>query len=186
MIEFEEKVIESIIKDFEIDLGNSNFMDTIRTCIPLFGEKIINEWKEKVKIYPNKLAIKNIEKSLETIDNTQVMLFIQRDNPTLLYEYIVNLQKNIYLIILALNSQYFPTFKWMYNSFETFNIKPRNIEQRFRHVFECSPNEAFETVSSIITETIVLINKIYPEINTDIVKDRMNTSRKVYDSPIIL
>lgn len=53
----------------------------------------------------------------------------------------------------------------MYKSLESFKIKIDNVEQRFREVFNCSINEAFENTLSIMFETIDMINNIYPEIN---------------------
>jgi len=176
-LEQEEEVIKSVIKDFEIDFGSSNAIDTIRTCIPMFGEEIINSWKAKVKEYPRQIAIENINKALQSIDSTQVELYLQRENSTLLFEHIANLQKSIFLILLALNNEYFPTFKWMYKSLESFKIKPDNIEQRFRYVFNYSPKEAFENTLVIMFETFDMINKIYPEINTTIVLSKLKSDR---------
>ncbi|RMD02857.1 nucleotidyltransferase domain-containing protein [Clostridium autoethanogenum] len=127
-VEDEEDTIKGVLVDLKTDFGYSNAMDTIRTCIPLFGEKIVYSWKDRAKGYPKELAIKNIKESLQSIDSTQAELYIQRQNSTLIYEHIANLQKNIFLILLALNKLYFPTFKWMYKSLETFKIKPENIE----------------------------------------------------------
>ena len=176
-LEQEEEVIKSVIKDFEIDFGSSNAIDTIRTCIPMFGEEIINSWKAKVKEYPRQIAIENINKALQSIDSTQVELYLQRENSTLLFEHIANLQKSIFLILLALNNEYFPTFKWMYKSLESFKIKPDNIEQRFRYVFNYPPKEAFEKTLVIMFETFDMINKIYPEINTNIVLSKLKSDR---------
>ncbi len=180
----EEEVIKSVIKDFEVDFGSSNAIDTIRTCIPMFGEEIINAWKTKAKEYPTQIAIENINKVLQSIDSTQVELYLQRENPTLLFEHIANLQKSIFLILLALNKEYFPTFKWMYKALEGFKIKPDNIEKRFRDVFNYSPEEAFDNTLVIMFETLEMINKIYPEINTSIVLSKLKSARIPHIHPI--
>ena len=123
-IKDEEDAIKGVIIDLKTDFSISNAMDTIRTCIPLYGEEIVSYWKLRAKEYPTELAIKNIKESLQSIDITQAEIYIQRQNSTLLYELIVNLHKNLFLILLALNKQYFPTFKWMYKALETFKIIP--------------------------------------------------------------
>jgi predicted nucleotidyltransferase len=180
----EEQVIKSITENFEIDLGSSNAMDTIRTCIPLFGEEIIYSWKNRAKEYPNAIAIKNIKESLNGIDGTQVELYLERQNSTLIYENISNLQKSIFLIFLALNKQYFPTFKWMYKSFETLKIKPKNIEQRFRDIFTYPPRKAYDNTLSIMMETLDIINEIYPEIDTNVVLGKLKSARIPHDNPV--
>jgi hypothetical protein len=180
----EEQVIKSITEDFEIDFGSSNAMDTIRTCIPLFGEEIIYIWKNRAKEYPNEIAIKNIKESLQGIDSTQAELYLERQNSTLIYEHISNLQKSIFLIFLALNKQYFPTFKWMYKSFEVLKIKPENIEQRFRDIFTYPPRKAYENTLEIMMETLDIINEIYPEIDTNVVLGKLKSARIPHDNPV--
>ncbi|WP_066507584.1 DUF4037 domain-containing protein [Abyssisolibacter fermentans] len=180
----EEEVIKSVTKDFEIDFGSSNAMDTIRTSIPLFGEEIIYSWKDKAKEYPKEIAIKNIKESLKSIDSTHVELYLQRQNSTLINEHIAHLQKNIFLILLALNNEYFPTFKWMYKSLETFKIKPENIEQRFRDIFTYPPRKAFENTLIIMLETLHIINEVYSEINTNIVLSKLKSARIAHNHPV--
>lgn len=183
-LEQEEEVIKSVIKDFEIDFGSSNAIDTIRTCIPMFGEEIISSWKAKAKEYPRQIAINNISKALQSIDGRQAELYLQRENSTLLFEHIANLQKSIFIILLALNKEYFPTFKWMYKSLQSFKIKPDNVEQRFRDVFKYPIKEAFENILTIMFDTLDMINKMYPEINTNIVLSKLKSARIPHVHPI--
>lgn len=183
-VDDEENAIEGVIIDLKTDFGYSNAMDTIRTCIPLFGEETVCSWKKRAEEYPKKIAIKNIKESLQSIDSTQAELYIKRENSTLIYEQIANLQKNIFLILLALNKEYFPTFKWMYKSLETFRIKPENIEQRFRDIFTYSPIEAYENTLVIILETLNIINKVYPEINANIFLNKLRSARIPHSYPV--
>jgi len=182
----EESVIDSIIKDFDTDLGSSNFMDTIRACIPLHGDQLINSWKNKAQLYPRQLAINNIEKSLQSIKSGQVELYVKRQNPTMVCEHIIELQKQLFVILLALNNEYFPSFKWLYKSLENIRIKPEGIEQRFRDIFNYSTNKSVENIIKIIYEVIDLINKIYPEINTEIVYNNLKPTRKKHYYPVSL
>ena len=48
----EEAVFKAVLKDYSTDFGDSNFMDTIRACIPLYGEAIIEQWKRQAAHYP--------------------------------------------------------------------------------------------------------------------------------------
>jgi len=72
----------------------------------------------------------------------------------------------------------------MYKSLESFKIKPNNVEQRFREVFNCSINEAFENTLAIMFETIDMINQIYPEINVNIVLSKLKSARIPHVQPI--
>jgi hypothetical protein len=180
----EEEVIKTVTKDFVMDLYSSNAMDTIRTCIPLYGEKVIYPWKDDVKEYPKQIALNNINEILHSIDCTQIELLLKRENSTLLFEHITNLQKNIYLIILSLNKEYFPTFKWMYKSLENLRIKPENIGQRFKDTYTYAPQTAIENTLIILSETIEQVNEIYPEINTNIILSKLVSARIAHEHPV--
>ena len=49
----EETVFEDVLTRFDTDLGSSNFLDTVRACIPLHGEALIARWKEMAQCYPD-------------------------------------------------------------------------------------------------------------------------------------
>lgn len=72
----------------------------------------------------------------------------------------------------------------MYKSLETFKIKPENIEKRFRDIFTYSTREAFENTVTILLETLNIINKVYPEINTNIVLSKLKSARMAYERPV--
>lgn len=176
----ENEVIDSVYKESQIDYFISNAIDTIRTCIPLYGESIVDSWKAKVKEYPRKIGVKTIEKALRTIDCTQADLYLQRNNPTLVYELITNLQRSMFIILLGINKEYFPTFKWMYKALEGFEIKPVNIEERFREIFKMQPDKALESTLHILNEVLYLVDTVYPEIDTSMVLKRLKSSRMVH------
>jgi predicted nucleotidyltransferase len=178
-LQAEEEIIKTVMNDFKIDFGSSNAIDTIRACIPLYGEDIINIWKTKVTEYPKEIMVQSIKEVLETIDISQIDLYLYRNNMTILYEQIINLQKKIFLILLALNKEFFPTYKWMYKAFKNFIIKPKNIEQRFINAFESSPKEALKDTIKILKETLDIVNKLYPEIDTNILSIKC-TRKAVY------
>ncbi|AZV57400.1 nucleotidyltransferase domain-containing protein [Clostridium sp. AWRP] len=133
--------------------------------IPIFWDKLPNE-------NTRKLIVKELNAEYFYPYNYEA----NEDN--------VILQKNIFLILLALNKLYFPTFKWMYKSLETFKIKPENIEQRFRDIFTYPPKEAYENTLVIIMETLDIINEVYPELNTSVILSKLKSDRIPHDNPV--
>ena len=63
-----EAVIRAVLQDYSTDLGDSNFMDTLRSCIPLHGEMILQDWKQQAQQYPLKLAIRNITQTISILE----------------------------------------------------------------------------------------------------------------------
>ncbi|MBN1994767.1 MAG: nucleotidyltransferase domain-containing protein [Anaerolineae bacterium] len=179
----EETVIADVLTRFETDLGSSNFMDTVRVCIPLYGEAIINRWKEKAQHYPPELAVRNIQENLAHLDHGQLALHVKRHHPTLVYGHLSELQKHIFLVLLALNREYFPTFKWMYQALAKMPIKPPDVEQRFRNAFNCPQDESVGDMFRLINETLFLVEQHYPQIDTTAVRKRLSISRAAHHKP---
>ncbi|MBN1218957.1 MAG: nucleotidyltransferase domain-containing protein [Anaerolineae bacterium] len=182
----EEKVIEDVLQRFDTSLSHSNFMDTIRACIPLYGQEIIHRWKEKARCYPRELVVRNIQENLVYFDTGHLELHARRDNPTLVYAHLAELQKRVFLVLLALNRQYFPSFKWMYKSLETMQIRPTNIAQRFRNTFNHHPDEAIKHTLKVISETLALVHQHYPQIDLTVVEQNLSLSRAAHGMPVHL
>ena len=77
----EEAVIDSVVHGLSLDQGDSNFMDTIRFCIPLYGEALIEEWKVKARIYPEELAARKIEQAMNALQADHLALLARRTIP---------------------------------------------------------------------------------------------------------
>jgi hypothetical protein len=182
----EEKVIQAVLERYSTDLSDSNFMDTLRHCMPLYGEKIINKWKQRALRYPPELAIRNIRSQISELDPSQMALFIHRANPFMFYNGLCRLQKAVFLILLALNGAYFPTFKWMYQSIADLPIKPEDVEGRFRRMFSLPYEEALTDMRHIVDATLNLVERHYPQIDTTAARLRLAYTRKAHPQPINL
>jgi predicted nucleotidyltransferase len=162
----EEKIFATVLQEHLFDLSTLNALDTIRLCIPLYGHELVQKWKLQAGEYPDGLAEKIIRKHLASFSIGELFTYAQRDNPTAFYSQLSFLQQEAFLILLALNQRYFPTFKWIYRTLESMQIKPGAIERRFRQAYEVPYMEAVEDTQSILEETIALVEKQFPQIET--------------------
>ena len=173
----EEVVFKAVLEDYSTDFGDSNFMDTIRACIPLYGDAIIQRWKRQAAQYPDALALKNIQQHISAFDAAQLAVLAYRDNPTVFYTAISRLQEAIFLVLLALNRLYFPTFKWMYQVLATMSIKPVDVEQRFRQAFRLPYDDAVQNTTHLLHETLALVECHFPHLDTTAVARRFAYTR---------
>lgn len=67
-VRHEEEIIKADLDAQNLDLGSLNALDTIRSCIPLYGHEIVQTWKLWAQDYPNKLI-----ESKETLVNKIAM-----------------------------------------------------------------------------------------------------------------
>jgi hypothetical protein len=173
----EEQVLVDVLHKHQFDLGTLNALDTTRSCIPLFGHEIVQKWKLRVQEYPDELAKKIIQEYLATFSIGELFVAAQRNNPTAFYSRLSVLQQNAFLVLLALNRRYFPTFKWLYHTLESLAVKPDSIDYRFRNAYEVPYTEAVEDMKLILEEIVHLVERQFPQIDTALVHRRLSYTR---------
>ena len=182
----EEATIDGVLHGYSTDLGDSNFMDTIRACIPLYGEGIIRGWKERAQDYPDELALRAIRERLPAFQTSQLAVAAQRANPTEFYAGLSQLQQALFLVLLALNRAYFPTFKWMVRVLESMAVQPKDTAQRLRRAFIIPYSEAVAGTAQLLDETLALVEQHFLEIDTGGARRRLAYTRAAYEKPVEL
>jgi predicted nucleotidyltransferase len=182
----EDAVIASVLNNFTTDLGAGNFMDTIQSCIPLTGGSIIARWKKLAAEYPTELAVRNIQIHLENFDLKQLDLALQRDNPTLFYHTLSNVQASSFMVLLALNRTYYPTLKWIYPTLNSFAIAPTELIPRLRRMFQIPPAQALVEMRSILMEILDLIVQYHPQIDVALARFQVQHVRTAIQVPVRL
>jgi hypothetical protein len=169
----QQAILRAVLFEHRSDLSSLNAMDTVRSCVPLHGDEIVREWKALAEQYPEGLARKVIEEHLSSFSLGQLSLMAQRDNPTGFYAELTHLQQETFLILLALNRMYFPTFKWLYPALETMGVKPDSVGRRFRQAFRTGYPEAIAQTKSILEETVHLVEDHFPQIDVQPARRRL-------------
>ena len=173
----EEAVFTAVLEEYSTDLGDSNFMDTVQACIPLHGEEIIRGWKKRAQEYPQGLATRFINERLAYFSTGQLRLAGQRENPTEFYNYLCRLHQEVFLVLLALNRRYFPTFKWMYRVIEEMQVKPVHAGERLRSMFGMPFNEATNCIQGVLLEILALVDQQNLPVNTVEARNRLAYQR---------
>jgi hypothetical protein len=182
----EETVLDEVLLGYDTDLGSSNFLDTVRACIPLYGEAIIARWKARARAYPDELAARAIEEAMARLDRGHLEVHAARGNPTMAYAAIAALQQQVFLILLALNRAYYPSLKWLYRSLEGMPVKPAQIEVRYRRAYTAPLEAAIDDTLAVVDETLALVEAHHPQIDTAPARVRLATPRRVYEGPVVL
>jgi hypothetical protein len=185
-VPFEEDTLDDVLQRYTTDLGASNFMDTVRTCIPLAGEGLIANWKQRASAYPEPLAVRNIQEQLPHFEIGHLMIHALRDNPALVYERISEMQQHLFLVLLALNHAYFPGPKWLYRTIEALPVQPAQAAQRMRRVFQLGQVQAVQAMIDLLGETLVLVEQAYPQIDVAPARCALAPRRVVHSQPVQL
>ncbi len=164
-VDYYDNMIEDAWEFHLADYQTLGFLDTITYAYPLFGDDILNAWKDKTKIYPRELAINVIFDNLVKLHNGNIELYIQRDNPTEYYAQMVTIQRKLFNILSAINKTYAGGYKWMYPELESMTIAPVNVAVRYKEMFSINKFEAVEDLYALVFETLILVKQQFPEVD---------------------
>lgn len=163
----EEGVLDRVLKDFTTDLNDNNVADTVRTGIPLYGEELVREWQGRASEYPEKLARRFLDEYLPHFRLRQLQFAARRNNPAAFYNILSNIQSSLFIVLLALNGSYFPTYKWMFKRLHELPAKPENLEWRLREMYREPPAKAAGRMQEVLEETLELVEAQYPDLDTE-------------------
>ena len=170
----QEEILEAVLNRHHFDLGALNALDTIRSCIPVFGHALVQKWKLRAQEYPDELAEKIIQEHLARFGIGELFICAQRKNPTAFYSQVSLLQQEAFLVLLALNRRYFPTFKWIYPVLVSMPVKPKAIDRRFRQAYESPYRESIADTKSILEEVVELVEGQFPHMDMSSIHRRLS------------
>ncbi len=182
----QEETIRAVLRGESTDLGSLNALDTVRACIPLHGHAIVAGWKRLAREYPDALALQIIAEHLPNFSMGELFILAQRDNPTAFHARLSYLQQEIFLVLLALNRRYFPTFKWLYRTLASLKVKPQEIDRRFRQAYKASYADAIADTRRLLVETLGLAQGRFPQLDTSLVHRHLAYERIAHPIPVKL
>jgi hypothetical protein len=107
--------------------------------IPIYGSELICTWKETLKNFPDEL------KELIIIENFTFSgrwkhryALLEREDFLVLYDAVIEVEKKLMKILFALNGMYVqnPKFKWLKNSLNQMEVKPRDCYERLTFILK--------------------------------------------------
>ncbi|MET3729545.1 hypothetical protein ABID52_003126 [Fictibacillus halophilus] len=162
-----KKWIKEVVEKFEVDYGKQCMASSVFYGASLYGDRVINELKKEVKVYPDQLAQNMIEENLALWSrwNNRYAL-LDRNEWIMLYDLMVGVQKKLLGTLFGLNKLYIhhPSFKWMHKYSEIFTIKPENLDERLSRILIQNVHETLKELELLIQEVFNLVEKHYPDL----------------------
>ncbi|MDN7242417.1 nucleotidyltransferase domain-containing protein [Planococcus sp. N028] len=182
----EEASINKVLRGYSTSLDESNVLDTLRFGVPLYGGEMIQPWKNRIEAYPTELAVCILKEQLPNFHLRQLQFAVLRDNPNAVYSMLSSIQTSVFVILLALNRSYFPTFKWMFKRLDDLPLAPKSIGVRLRQMYRESPAVAAVQLHEVLTETLALVQQQHPHLNTEIAQYGLDQlPPKAFDEKIL-
>lgn len=164
----QESALDRVLRDHSRDLAANAELDMVCTGLPLRGEALVRGWQARAADYPEALTLGFLREQLPHFHLRQLGLAAVRDNPTAFYHTLSDLHCTLFLVLLALNGAYFPTFKWLYRRLDELPIAPMAIGPRLRRMFREPPPVAAAQLHAVLLETIALVEGRYPQLDADV------------------
>lgn len=179
----EQALIDTVLHDHSLDLVANNRLAVIASCRPLYGAPLLGSFKQRVAAYPDALALRFLETYLPHLYLRNLQLAARRDNPTTFFRLLSEIQCGLFLVLLALNHVYFPTFKWIYPTLDQLPLAPANLGARLRGMFVAPAPQAVSELYAAISETLDLVAAHYPQLDLAQARSGLEQPLRRYDVP---
>ena len=185
-VAYENEIIQAVLRADKTDLSSLNAMDTARSCIPIYGHGIVEKWRNEAQAYPVDLAKRIIQEHIASFRIAELSVLAARDNPTAFYGHLSDLYREMFLVLMALNRRYFPTYKWMNQVLSEITIKPAKIDQQLRQAFSLLPAEATGETRRLLVEILGLVEAHFPSVDTVQAHKQLRYTRSAHQGPVTL
>ena len=160
--------LSDVVDHLDTSLEKQRLLSAIQNHVPLYGHDLLQYWENKADTYPKELAIKIVQENLWFGPWYRPNAYSERDDVLVLYQHFILMQQCILKVLAALNRFYLPSaeYKWTDQFVDEMKVKPQNISLRMKEVFRVSPAEGSRKLLDLIQETILLVEKFLPEVDS--------------------
>lgn len=161
-----------VVERFQVDSPYQKSLEGLFDALPLHGPGNVERWRAELA-YPDGLAEAMVRKHLQFKPMWMIQkLGADRDDLLFLYELLVEAERNVMGVLVGLNRIYhYMEYKRADSLLGRMRRVPPGLGPRLRHVLE-APREAAGPLTSIIEETLALVEEHMPQIDTAPVRQR--------------
>ena len=178
-----DKDMDSILVDLDVDSPFQKALSGVMAGVTITGDEIVQQYKLRAANYPDALCKAMIKRFL----NFQPLWAIEnrmstRDAELWRMQALVEGAYNLLGVLAGLNRLYYSSFQFkrMSSFIEQMNLKPSNLESRLIQMIRGEATAAI-TYRELVAETVALIEKHLPELDTSATHTRLNRQIHYWD-----
>lgn len=182
-----EKDISTILEQHDVKSPMMKAMSGTLICIPLYGEKLIQQWQAKIANYPDAMAQAMVEQYLKFFPLWGLQKHLaERDVTLFYYQILVESAQNLLGVLSGLNRLYYSTFQFKRMGYfvKQMSIAPTNLTERLESLFCADPHVAASQIEQLVQETLALVETYMPQVDTSSVRRRLGWRQQPWQ-PII-
>lgn len=154
----------------DVDWITAKVLSGLLEGLPLHGEKLIRDWQELARAYPDSLRRREVEANLGffliwEIDGR----LAARDAELFRRQMLLDGAFRVVAVLSALNRLYFTTFQFKRVGAHAkgMALKPDRLAERLDRIANASPSEAAEELRSLVDETKAIVRAEMPDVDVD-------------------
>ncbi|MGI8857261.1 MAG: hypothetical protein ACR2JW_16070 [Thermomicrobiales bacterium] len=160
--------LSAVLDDYDTEHEKHAVVGGILDALPLFGADVIAGWQARAATYPDALAQAVVRDHLRFWPY-QVLeqRIVPRDAPLFLHKVLLDDVKNLLAVLSGLNRLYPQLeFKRLDAYVARMRIAPPNVATRIKQALSAEPLTAIAMLRALIEETLALVERHMPEIDT--------------------
>jgi len=182
-IEGQDRVLAQVVDRFDTSVVRQQAVAEVESAIGIHGHEILERWRRRADPYPASLARAMVETHLRFGPNVWLDRLAERDEALPLAEISVTVATRVFGVLLGLNRRYHPGNKWMDRTLASLTVCPTDLRARIRAVLGGPARSRVVELQRLIEDTIALVERELPEIDTASVRARVQTPARVWNRP---
>ena len=170
-----EHLLHDVVDRADASLAKQSVVAAIQDGVPIHGEALLKRWRDLADPYPPALRRAMVNDHLMFGPHAWLVMLADRRDLLPLHELLCRIGTAILGILLGVNGIYAPsvTPKWTRQLIERLEIAPDDLAKRFKRMLTADARVAVHLADRLIDETLVLVDRHLPEIDTTRVRSRI-------------
>ena len=176
-----ERDMATVLEQCDVTTPLQKALSGILTCIPLYGEPLVQEWKAKAEDYPAKLAQAMVAHYLNFVPVwSKPERFLDRDGALWMHQILVDAEYNLIGILAGLNRLYYSLFQFkrMDAFLNRMEIAPPDLSNRLKRLLTSTPPVMVAELKALVNETVDLVECHMPSIDTTQMRRQLGTRQQ--------
>lgn len=179
-----ERRLADVVERHETDLDKQTTVHALLHGIPLHGEGLIGSWRARAATYPRGLAVAMVDGYGQIDYFADWKRFLARgNNLMLIHERFTGIERQLLLVLQAINGRYHYKFKWLERVISELEIAPADLAGRLRGVQTAEVPVAAEALRVLVEEVYDLVEAHLPEVDVKRLREIFRWERHPWDSP---
>jgi hypothetical protein len=179
-----ERRLDDVVQHFEPNLEKQSTIHALLNGIPLHGEELIRSWRAKAEPYPRGLTVAMVDRFAQIDYFADWERFLARgQNLLLIHERFTQVERQLLLVLQALNGRYHYKFKWIERVVGELAVAPHDLAARLRSVLTDDVPAGAETLRQMVEEVYDLVEAQLPEVDVARLRSIFRWRRQAWDAP---